>query len=222
MLLREAFRALADKIDVRTFAQNLACGADRIFDALDAAHAPGTQRGAIHEERVHLDFAFAVEEAAAPGVEGFVVFENDESFLDGVQSRAASLQHNPARCEGVTHALFVRFHHVVGHGPRAAVDDENRTHSEGSLEIRSVSLASRLASQRGATFRRGGVSTYIGRTAPRPAVEVLYADRKSGETVVAGDPRLPAAERSNVGPELGAESGCKDTVWRSSRAVCAG
>ena len=47
MLGSEAFRAFADKIDVRAFAQNFARGAHRVGNALDATHAASAKRGAL-------------------------------------------------------------------------------------------------------------------------------------------------------------------------------
>ncbi len=135
MLFSKSFRAFADKINMRAIAENLARGANRILHPLNASDAPGTQRRAIHEESVHLHFAFAIKKATAPSIERLVVLKNNDSFLDRIQRAAAALEHSPPRVQGIAHTRFVRFHHVVGHGPGAAVDDENRTHSESSLKF---------------------------------------------------------------------------------------
>ena len=121
----EVLRAFADEINVRAFAQNLARGAHRIAQALDAADAAGAERGAVHDEGVELDFAVAIEKAAASGVEGLVVFHDDDGFLDGVERRAAALEHAPSRSQRVGDAANVGVDHVIGHGPRAAVNDQN-------------------------------------------------------------------------------------------------
>src|SRR6266404_6005901 len=91
MLGREALGAFADKVNVLALLQHLARGANGIADALHAAHAAGAQRGAIHQERVELHAAVAIEEAATAGVEGVVFFQYDDGFFDRIERRAAAL-----------------------------------------------------------------------------------------------------------------------------------
>src|SRR5437899_5498193 len=122
----ELLGAFADKIHVRTLAENLAGGAHRIAQPLDTADASGAERGSVHDERIELDFAVAIEEAAASGVEGLVVFHDDDGFLDGIERRAAAFEHAPSRGQRVGHAAEVRVDHVVGYGPSAAMNDQNR------------------------------------------------------------------------------------------------
>ena len=107
-------------------AQNFAGGADGIAQALDAADASGAQSGAVHNERVELDFSFTIQKAAASGVEGLVVFHDDNGLLDGVKRRTAVLEHAPSRGQRVVDASDVGVDHGVGHGPGAAVNDQNR------------------------------------------------------------------------------------------------
>ncbi len=135
----ESFGAFGDEINVRTLAENFAGGAHGIAQALDASHAAGAERGAVHDEGVELDFAVAVEEAAASGVEGLVVFHDDDGFLDGVERRAAALEHAPSRSQRVGHAVDVGVDHVIGHGPRATMNDENGI-SWQELSLESVSF----------------------------------------------------------------------------------
>ncbi len=125
MLGGKTFSAFGDEIDVRAVAENLAGGANRIAQALDATYAAAAQGRAIHDEGVELDFAVAVQETAAAGVEGFVVFENDDGFFDRVKSRAAAFQNAPSGSGGVAHAVEVSFDHVVGNGPGTAMNYQN-------------------------------------------------------------------------------------------------
>ena len=77
-------RAFSDEIDVRTLTQDLARCTHWISQPFHAANSSSAQSGSIHDERVELHFAVAVEEAAATGVEGLVIFHNDDCFLDRV------------------------------------------------------------------------------------------------------------------------------------------
>ena len=122
---RRIFPRLPRKINVRALAEYLAGGAHRIAQAFDAADASGAKRGAVHDESVELDFAVAIQKASAAGVEGLVVFHDDDGFLDGVERRAAALEHAPSRGQRVIHAVDVGVDHVIRHGPGATVDDQN-------------------------------------------------------------------------------------------------
>ena len=101
-------------------------------NALNTAHAAAAQGGAIHDERVELHFAVAIQKAAAAGVEGLVIFHDDDSFFDRIERRPAALEHAPARSHGVAHAVEMSFHHVVRNGPGAAMNYQNRI---GAREI---------------------------------------------------------------------------------------
>src|SRR5579862_8173121 len=119
----ELLGAGANEIDMWAVAENLAGGANRIAKALDASNASGAEGGAVHDEGVELNFPVAIEKTTAPGIEGFVVFHDDDGFLDGVERRAPALKHAPSRGQSVVHAADVGVDHVVGHGPGAAVDN---------------------------------------------------------------------------------------------------
>ena len=66
MLGGELFGAFGYKINVRTFAKNLARRPHWIAQSLDAADASSPQRGAIHDERIQLHFAVAIQKTSAP------------------------------------------------------------------------------------------------------------------------------------------------------------
>jgi hypothetical protein len=122
----ETFRALCHKIDVRALAENLAGGAHGIAQALDTSDASGAECGSVHDESVELDSPVAVQEAAASGIEGLIVFHDDDGLLDGIDRRAAALEHAPSRSQRVPHALYVGVDHLIRHGPRAAMNHQNR------------------------------------------------------------------------------------------------
>ena len=126
-------------------AENLAGGANRVAQALDAADAAAAEGRAVHDESVELHFAVAVQETAASGVESFVVFENDDGFFDRVESRAAAFQHAPSGGGGIAHTVEVRLDHVIGNGPGAAVNDQNGIgwHFQSLREVAGDSLALR-------------------------------------------------------------------------------
>jgi hypothetical protein len=119
----EFLRAFSDEVNVRTLTQNLAGGADGIAQMLDASYASGAERGAIHDERVELDAAVAVEEAAPSGVESLVIFHDHDGFLDRIEGRAATLEHAPSSSQRVVHSADVGLDHVIGHGPSSAVNN---------------------------------------------------------------------------------------------------
>src|SRR5580698_7953861 len=125
MFSGEALRAFAYEIYVRTFTQNFSRSAHRIAQALDAAHAAGAQRRAIHDEGVELYLAIAIKKAAATCIESVVVFHDDNRFLDCVERRAAAFEHAPSRSQRVIHAMEVRLDHVIRHGPRPAMNHQN-------------------------------------------------------------------------------------------------
>src|ERR1700685_4626867 len=148
MLRGKLLGAFADKINVRTLTQNLPPRAPRIAHPLPAPHAASPQRGALHDERVELHPAIAVEKAAASRVESLVVFHDDNGFLNRVQRRPATLQHAPSRSQRVVHAANVRLDHVVRHSPRAAMHHENGISSHVfSFKRRVVSTEYLVASE---------------------------------------------------------------------------
>jgi hypothetical protein len=126
MLGGETFRAFSYEIYMRTLTQNFTGGAHWIAQTLDAAYASGAQGCAFHDERVELHFAVAIEEAAASGIEGLVVFHDHDGFFDGVERGAAAAQYLPACGLGVADSVEVSLDHVIWNGPGASVDNQNR------------------------------------------------------------------------------------------------
>jgi hypothetical protein len=126
MFFDESFGTLADEIDVRTFFENEFAGAHGILDALDAADSAGAKRMAFHEHGIELDFAIAVEEGSAAGIESVIVFEGCDGFFDGVEGGAALFEGAPAGSDGILNAIDVGFDHGVWDVPGAAVDKKDR------------------------------------------------------------------------------------------------
>ena len=59
------------------------------------------------------------------GIEGLVIFHDDDVFLNSVEGRTAMLQYSPTRSYGVIHTADVSLHHIVGYGPGAAMNDQD-------------------------------------------------------------------------------------------------
>src|SRR3954451_20754932 len=92
---------------------------------LNSTDAAGTQRVAVHDESVELNFAFAIEKAAATSVKGLVIFHDDDGFLDGVESGAGLLQNAPTGGDSVPHAIDVGVDHVGRNSPGATMNHQN-------------------------------------------------------------------------------------------------
>ena len=112
---------------MRALAKHLARCTHRIHNALHATDATGAESCAIHDEGIKLNFALAVQKAAAPGVEGFVIFHDDHGFFDRIERGAASFQSAPSRRDRVAGAVQVHLNHIVRNCPRTTVDEKNRS-----------------------------------------------------------------------------------------------
>src|ERR1700719_4652575 len=108
---------------MRAVTKNFSGGAHRVAQALDATDAAPAQGRAVHDESVELHFAISIQETAAAGIECLVVFKNNDSLFDRVESRAAAFQHAPSSGGCITHAAEVRLDHVIRNIPGAAVND---------------------------------------------------------------------------------------------------
>src|SRR5258708_39957585 len=97
---------------MRTLFQNDARSFNRIADPLDAANAAGAPGAAVHEEGIELHAAIAGEQAAAAGVEGFIIFQADDGGLHRAARASATSQNAPPFTQPVTHTLTRRFNHA--------------------------------------------------------------------------------------------------------------
>src|ERR1700682_2168875 len=132
MLPGEPFRALSHEVHMRAITENLAGGADGIGDTLHTAHTSAAQRSSVHDERIELHFAVAIQKAAATRVKGLVIFHDDHSFLDGIERCPATFQHAPTRGHCIANAIEMGFDHVIGNGPGAAMNYKNGISQEES------------------------------------------------------------------------------------------
>jgi hypothetical protein len=69
--------------------EDFAGEANGILDSPEAGGGAGTKGGAVHDDRVAFDAAVEIKMRAEAGIEDGVVFENDYSGFDGVESGAA-------------------------------------------------------------------------------------------------------------------------------------
>ena len=125
VLLSESLGSFRNEIHMRAVTQNLARRPNRIRNVLDTSDATRAEGCSVHNEGIELDFAVAVQKAASPGVESFVVFHNHNCFFSGIERRAALLEHAPTRGRGILHAVEVSLDKIVRNGPGATVDEEN-------------------------------------------------------------------------------------------------
>src|SRR5579872_6891270 len=93
-----------------------------MFNAADSSCA---EAGSIHDQRIELHFAFAIQKTAPAGVKSFVIFHDDDSFFNRVEGGPVFFEHTPSRRYRVAHTVQMSFDKFVGNGPRAAVYDQN-------------------------------------------------------------------------------------------------
>jgi hypothetical protein len=117
--------AFADEVDVAAFFEDQACGMDGVAESFDTGDAAGLHAAAVHEEGIELDAAIGGEEAAAPGVEGGIVFEDGDGGFDGVDSRTAETKDAIAGLKSGAHAGLVSFAGVDRDGPGSAMNEES-------------------------------------------------------------------------------------------------
>jgi len=91
MLRRKPLRTFAHKIHMRTLTQNFLRRPHRIAHPLDAPHSPRPQRRPVHDQRIHLHPAVAVQKTSSPRVKRLVVLHNHDRFLHRIERRPASV-----------------------------------------------------------------------------------------------------------------------------------
>ena len=124
VLAGEALGTRADEVDVGALVEDKAGRLDGVAETFDAGDTAGAEVRAVHEEGVELDAAVSGEEAAPAGVEGLVVFHDDDGGFDCGDSGAPGFKDGVSGGEGVGDAVLVSGDLGVGHGPCAAVEDE--------------------------------------------------------------------------------------------------
>src|SRR2546430_8880386 len=58
--------------------------------------APSPQGHAIHDQSIELNSSFPVKEAAAAGVKGLIVFQDDNRFFDRIECGTSAAEYFPA------------------------------------------------------------------------------------------------------------------------------
>src|SRR3984893_16886398 len=114
--------------------EDFASEADGIADVLQGGDRTWAEGGPIHDDGVAFDAAIEIEMRAEAGVEDGIVFKDDDSGFDGVESGTAAGEDGPSGGECAGAAGFAGVNGVVGNVPRAAVDDERRFHGKGGWQ----------------------------------------------------------------------------------------
>ena len=87
---------------------------------------PARSVAPFHDERIQLHLAIAIEEAAAPSIESFVIFHDHDGFFDRIHGGAAAAQRPPAGSNGTAYSVEMCLDHAVRHSPGAAVYHQHR------------------------------------------------------------------------------------------------
>jgi len=90
MSFREGLGAGSDKINMRTPLENEARGLDGIEQAFHTCDAAGLHHSSIHEQGIELHLPVGRKKASAPGVEGGIIFQNQNGCLDRVKCGASA------------------------------------------------------------------------------------------------------------------------------------
>jgi hypothetical protein len=143
VLGRELLSSLGNEIDMRAVTQDFSSSPDGIRQALYTSDSPRAKSGPIHNQGIELDLSIAVQETAAAGVEGFVIFHDNDRFLDGIERRATAGQCFPPGSNRPLDTVKVGINHAIGYGPGAAMHHKNRRMVQGihHIEERPDSLA---------------------------------------------------------------------------------
>jgi hypothetical protein len=128
VLAGEVFGAFGDEHHVGTLFENGARGANRILDPAQAGDGTCAKRGGVHNDGVAFDVAIEREMRAVAGVEGGIIFENDDSGFNGVEGVAAVLENGPAGVESAEAACSAGVNGIVGNVPGAAMNNQRRLH----------------------------------------------------------------------------------------------
>ena len=119
------FSAGADEIDVGALFQHQAGSQNGIANALDTRHAASFHSSAVHQESVELYTAVGGEEASAAGIEGRVIFENDDGCFDSVEGGTSAREDMEACFERGANSDLVGGRIGGRYGPGSAVNQEN-------------------------------------------------------------------------------------------------
>ncbi len=112
-------------VDVRRLLQHQPRRLNGVAQPLHAGHAAGLQVCAGHQQGVALDAAVAGQKRSAPGIEGVIVLHHSNGGFDRVSGRSTTRESVPTGGQRRGDPALVRGDGVIGHGPRAAVDEQD-------------------------------------------------------------------------------------------------
>ncbi len=146
MLRRKSLRPLPHKINMRTLTQNLPRRPHRIPHPLHAPHAASPQSSPVHNQSIQLHAPVAIQKTPAPRIKSLVVLHHHNSFLNSIQSRAATNKHPPSRSQSIPHSQQMSLDHGIRHSPGPTMNHQHRINSQENSPEKSKTTNS-LASQ---------------------------------------------------------------------------
>jgi hypothetical protein len=126
----EVLGAIRNEHHVWAFFEDRAGGLNGIFDAAQSRDGAGAESGGIHDDGVTFDVAIKGEMGAEAGVEGRIVFEDDDGGFDGIERVATAFEDIPTGVESAETAGLAGINGIIGNVPGAAVNDERGLHRE--------------------------------------------------------------------------------------------
>ena len=124
MLARELLGAVSGQQHVFTFFENQPGKPDRIAYPFDGDDSSGLESGAVHEDRVELNFAVAIWVGSNARVEYGFIFEFDDRLLARVERGAAVPENTPSSIQSALETSLADLNEVQWNVPRAAVNHE--------------------------------------------------------------------------------------------------
>ena len=158
-----------------------------------------------------MHFAVAIEKAAAAGVEGLVVFHDDDGFFDRIERRTAALEHAPARSHGIAHAVEMGFDHVVRNGPGAAMNYQNRIvqeESSGRMSTIRIAGACRAKNRVGRVSDPSDAERSSAMSVKHPESPQTVSARLCIECAVEQLPSCARSDESETRPHRSAYAAC--------------
>jgi hypothetical protein len=124
----EVFSAGPDEVDVLALFEDQTGRLDGIAQMFDTGNAAGLHAATVHEKRVKLHTAIGGKEAAAPRIEGRVIFEDSYGGFYCVEGWATAREDVVASFKGIAHSGFVGRLCVGGDCPGTAMNDQDWSH----------------------------------------------------------------------------------------------
>jgi hypothetical protein len=123
----ELFRPFADQHHVFGFFQDEPSELNWIAHVLDCRDGAGLERDAVHQDRIELNPAVAIQMRAVACVEQGIVLERDNCSLHRVNRSIASRQHLPSGFERLANAAQTIISDIFREVSGAAMNNERRS-----------------------------------------------------------------------------------------------